>query len=424
MTSFLPSFADRHFAEKPRQPLLAGLAARIDGTNLVQALSSGCRPLQHLAWRRMAELSEPQLTALVEPWLQPGPASIELHAVTAAALKGLAHEMLPVSDAILARVVSLMESPSAEVRLAATTVVALRQPVEAIALLRRGNPIDRDLLRRLCLADDPTLIVPLMNAFGFPRTPPPPTIGFVVAPVWLADTHAHEPQLVEWLIRHCGYCDDEVTAEALNLLSAGFSYVTTRMTSEPRMTKIAHRWQRRIRAFVWRLLPGELDLQPDDTKLFDVADPLDVDLFLAAVRDSDRMLFLEQKSLPPFGRAGAKREPAPVCFHAPSRYVRRRFVDEPLALAERANIPQAHRGDFLIEQARVLLEPNDEARLAADLALRGKWNEMSDRSKRSVAGSQLGRGPCRCVWSQWARPRRLAGRSRGTLVAVPSADRD
>ena len=373
MTSFYSSFADWHFAEKPRPSLLAGLAARIDGTNIVQALSCGCQPLQDLAWRRMAELSEPQLTALVEPWLQSDPASIERYAVTAVVLKGLAHETLAVSDAILARVVSLMESPSAEVRLAAATVVALRQPVEAIALLRRGDPVDRDVLRRLCLADDPALIVPLMTAFGFPRTPPPPTIGFVAAPIWLADVHAREPQLVEWLIRHCGYCDDEVTAEVVNLLSSGFSYVTTRMTSEPRMTKIAHRWQRRIRAFVWRLLPGELGLQPDDTKPFDVADPLDIDLFLAAVRDSDRMLFLEQKSRPPFGRAGAKREPAPICFHAPSRHVRRMFVEEPLSLAERGNIPQTRRGDFLIEQARVLLEPNDEARLAADLALRGKW---------------------------------------------------
>ena len=389
MTSFFSSFADRHFAEKPRQSLLAGLAARIDVTNLISALSSGCRPLQHLAWRRMAELSESQLTALVEPWLRPDPDSIELHAVTAAVLNGLAHETLPVSEAILARVVSLMESSSTEVRLAAATVVALRQPVEAIALLRRGDPIDRDVLRRLCLTDDPALIVPLMTAFGFPQTPPPPTIGFVAAPVWLADAHARAPQLVEWLIRHCGYCDDEVTAEVVNLLSSGFSYVTTRMTSEPRMTKIAHRWQRRIRAFTWRLLPGELELQPDDTKPFDVADPLDVDLFLAAVRDSDRMLFFEQKSRPPFDRARVKREPAPVCFHAPSRYVRRRFVAEPLALAERWNIPHDRRGDFVIEQARVLLEPNDEARLAADLALRGKWNEMSDRSKPAVGWALL-----------------------------------
>ena len=129
VTSFYSSFADWHFAEKPRPSLLAGLAARIDGTNIVQALSCGCQPLQDLAWRRMAELSEPQLTALVEPWLQSDPASIERYAVTAVVLKGLAHETLAVSDAILARVVSLMESPSAEVRLAAATVVAARPRV-------------------------------------------------------------------------------------------------------------------------------------------------------------------------------------------------------------------------------------------------------------------------------------------------------
>ena len=139
------------------------------------------------------------------------------------------------------------------------------------------------------------------------------------------------------------------------------------------MTKIAHRWQRRIRAFVWRLLPDELGLLRDDTKPFDIDDPLEADLFLAAVRDSDRMRFHEQKSLPPFDRAGTRREPAPVCFHASSRHVRRMFLDEPLALAERWNIAPALRGDFAIEQARVLLEPNEETRIAADRALRGKW---------------------------------------------------
>ena len=373
MTSFLSSFAGRHLAERPRQPLLAALAARIDGSNLIQALNSGCRPLQHLAWRRMAELPELQLIPLFEQ-------SLKDDTVSPAVLRALGHESLPLSDAILARVVSLMESPRADMRLAAAAVVALRQPDAALPLLKQGDPIDSELLRQLCLADDPALIEPLMKAFGFPRAVPPPTIGFVVQPAWLGDTHTREPQLVEWLIRHCGYCDEDVTPEALNLLSSGFSYVTTRMTGEPRMTKIAHRWLRRIRAFVWRLLPDELGLLRDDTKPFDVSDPLDTDLFLAAVRDSDRTLFVEQKSLPPFDRARTKRESAPVCFHASSRYVRRMFLEEPLAWAERWNIPHDRRGDFVIGQARVLLEPNDEARLAADRVLRGRWLSLSDSS--------------------------------------------
>ena len=388
MTSFLSTFAERHFAERPRQPLLAALTARIDGTNLIQALHSGCRPLQHLAWRRMAELPEPQLVALVEPYLKADAGQFET--VAPAVLRALGHESLPLSDAILARVVSLMESPLADVRLAAAAVVALRQPDAALPLLKQGDLIDSDLLRQLCLADDPALIVPLMTAFGFPQTSPPPTIGFPVTPSWLGDHHASEPQCVEWLIRHCGYCDEDVTPEALNLLSSGFSYVTARMTNEPRMTKIAHRWLRRIRAFVWRLLPDELGLLRDDTKPFDVGDPLDTDLFLAAVRDSDRMLFLEQKSLPPFDRVRTKRDPAPVCFHASSRYVSRMFLAEPLALAERWNIPHDRRGDFVIEQARVRLEPNDEARLAADRALRGRWLSLTGAVANRWSASESG----------------------------------
>ena len=66
MTTFLSTFAQRHFDERPRQSLLAGLASRMDGRNLMQALGSGCRPLQHLAWRRMAEWSEAEVDSLVE----------------------------------------------------------------------------------------------------------------------------------------------------------------------------------------------------------------------------------------------------------------------------------------------------------------------------------------------------------------------
>lgn len=401
MSEFLSAFAVRHFVERPRQSLLAGLAARIDGRNLPQALGSGCRPWQHLAWRRMVQWDDAEINLLVERALKAD--GTELPAV----LKAVSHESLPISDALLARIAELMESPRADVRLAAARVIALRQPLAAIPLLRRGSPavssaerrdhgspvtlptgqsvsgdhpvtIDRDVWRTLCLSDDPSLVVPLMSAFGFPNQSPPPTIGFAVTPEWLGDTHARESQLVQWLIRHCGYCenglcDAEVSREVLHLLSSGFSFVSSRMAGEPRLTKVAHRWQRRLRSFVWRLLPEELDLDRDDAKPFAVDDPLEIDLFLAAVRDSDRMLFREQKSRPPFDRAGAGRDPGPACFHASARFVRRRFVDEPLVQAEQWNIPRERQGDFLLDAARVLLEPNEEARTAADLARRGKW---------------------------------------------------
>ena len=373
MTAFLSTFAIRHFAERPRQSLLVGLASRLDDKNLSQALGSGCRPWQHLAWQKLAKWDEADINGLVE------------RAITADApelpvvLKAVSHESLPVWDVIIERIAGLMESPRAEVRLAAARIIALKQPLAAIPLLRQADRVvNRDVLRTLCLADDPSLIVPLMTAFGFPKQSPPPTLGFIATPVWLADNHAREPQIVEWLIRNCGYCEDglcdaEVSREALNLLSSGFSFVTNRMTSEPRMTKIAHRWLRRIRAFVWRLLPDELGLLYDDDKPLDATDPFEIELFLAAVRDSDRSLFIEQKSHPPFDRANAQREPTPACFHASTRHLRRTFVDQPLAQADAWQIAPESRGEFLLDAARVLLEPNEETRTATDLFRRGKW---------------------------------------------------
>jgi hypothetical protein len=362
----LPISAD-HSGETPVRSLVEQMAAQLNDRNLVSFLASGIRPLQHAAWKRLVRLPDAHVESLLLGILesvQPQCGSI---------LTALTHESVPISDMILERTVSLLSSSNFEIRKASAGVIALHRPQRALPLLRRDRTIDRDVLRRLCLADDPSLIEPLANAFGFPLHSPPPTIGFVVSPEWLADNHARSPQLVEWLSRNCGYCDDEITPEVLNLLSSGFSYVTSRLTSEPRLTKIAHRWQRRIRAFVWRLLPDELDLIPDDKNAFDPNNPLDVDLFLAAVRDTDRQLFVEQKLQPPFGRLNFHREPSPACFHASSRFIRRMFFEKPLAQAETWGIAENERGEFLLQTARIQLEPHHEARTAASLAFRGRW---------------------------------------------------
>lgn|GEM_PF-5427210 len=384
-SGFLASLADRHRADGSRRPLLKGLLDRIDGSNLIHALSSGCRPVQHLVWQRLVNLPEDKLTSFVLQCLQVD--QDQFPQVTESILTAVAHPALPLSDQILARIEWLIESPRPGIRTAAAKVLALRQPDSIGKLLDRYDDLDTGVLRQFCLADDPSLVVPLMIAFQFPGRSPPPTIGFLVTPEWLAEHHADEPQFVEWLIRQCGYCDDDVTPAVLNLLSSGFSYVTTHMTSEPRMTKIAHRWQRRSRAFVWRLLPDELDLERDDAKPFDPNDPLEVDLFITAVRDSDRLSFREQLQRPPFDRHQTSGESAPVCFHATSQYIRRLILERPLAWAVEEGIPESDRGDFLLEHARVILETNEETRRAADLALRGRWQSRTI----SVVGSNWSR---------------------------------
>lgn len=374
-SAFLSSLAELHCADGTRRSLLRGLLDRIDGSNFISALASGCGPVQHLVWQRLVKLPEDRVHSVILQCLQVDQNQFPL--VTQSILTAMTHPSVPLSDQILARVEWLIESPQVGIRTMAAKLLALRQPNLITKLLDRYEQLDNSVLRQFCLADDPSLLVPLMVAFGFPRRTPPPTIGFLVTPQWLAEHHADEPKIVEWLIRNCGYCDDDVTSSVLNLLSSGFSYVTTRMTSEPRMTKIAHRWQRRSRAFVWRLLPDELDLERDDTKPFDLNDRLEVDLFVAAVRDSDRLSFREQLQRPPFDRHQRGIEPAPVCFHATSQYIRRLFLERPLSWATGQGVPESDRGQFILEQARVILEPNEETRRAADLELRGRWNSLA-----------------------------------------------
>src|SRR5207237_681306 len=38
---------------RPGQSLIEGIMSRIDGSNLIPALASGCRPVQHLVWQRL-----------------------------------------------------------------------------------------------------------------------------------------------------------------------------------------------------------------------------------------------------------------------------------------------------------------------------------------------------------------------------------
>lgn len=372
--SFVSAIAAAHFAQRPGQPLLAGIASRINASNLSHALCCGCRTVQHLAWLRLVELPHSEQANLVLRNLEDE--TDERTDAISAVLLALTHESIPLSEQIVARVLQLLKSSRSKIQTAAASVIALRQPEEIAHFLSQQTAFGHDALRMICRADDPSLVVPLMAEFGFPSKNPPPPIGFLATARWLGENHSQHPHEVEWLVRNCGYSDETVTAESLNLLSAGFSYVTTRMTGEPRMTKIAHRWERRIRNLVWRLLPAELDLKPDDERPLDIDNPLDTDLFLAAVRDADRLAFAERKSVPPFSHLAAQRETMAVCFHASSRYVRRLFLEQPLAWSVRANVPPERRGEFFIEHARMLLEPNDDRRIAADRDLRGRWGSL------------------------------------------------
>lgn len=286
------------------------------------------------------------------------------------ALQAMKHPELEVTASVRRRVLSLLSSNHDRVRQAAVQVIVRRWPEDAGCVL--NEPIcrhDHETLRTLCCADDPNLTLPLMQAFGFPRRTPPPTIGLLVSPSWLAEQHSLHTQEVDWLIRECGYCEGPVTSDVLEMLSLGLSLVVPQMTG----TGPADQWIERVRTLSWRLLPDNNDLSVRDSMPVNLLDPIDTALFLAAVRDTDRLLFAAGRTGVPAELSRDHSQASAVCFHASARHVRRLFLTDAHSMSRELRIPDDLMGEFVVDHARCALESTPLTKIAADRMLRTAW---------------------------------------------------
>ena len=339
------------------------MARQLSQGTVLDALTSASPAIRRVATEWLTRLSPDEATAILKRGIE-GPAARNL-----GVLRALKHPELELSESLFQRVLSLLELSDEVTRRAIAEVVVQRRPEESARLLDDAAcRQDFAILRTLCRADDPALTMPLMTAFGFPERRPPPTIGFLVTPTWLGDHHALHPAQVEWLIRECGYCDDPVTPEVLDLLTLGLSCVVAEMSTPGP----ADKWLERLRTLTWRLLPESDDTTRRDVQPVNLQDPIDVALFLSAVRETDRRLFAERQAMPPQGRF-TQSEPAPVCFHAPARHARRLFLIEARVLANELGLADADLPSFIVDHARVALETVPELKIAADRHLRTKW---------------------------------------------------
>lgn len=342
---------------------LAVIARQLSRGTVLDALASASPVIRRVATEWLTRLSPDESTGILKRGIE-GPAARSL-----GVLRALKHPDLELSESLFQRVLSLLELSDEVTRRAIAEVVVQRRPEESARLLDDADcRQDVAILRTLCRADDPARIVPLMTAFGFPERRPPPTIGFLVTPTWLGEHHALHPEQVEWLIRECGYCDDPVTPEVLDLLALGLSCVVPEMSA----TGPADKWLERLRTLTWRLLPESDDTTRRDVQPVNLQDPIDTALFLSAVRETDRRMFTEHQAMPPQGRF-TQSEPAPVCFHAPARHARRLFLTEAFGLAHELGLADADLPSFIVDHARVALETVPETRIAADRNLRTKW---------------------------------------------------
>ncbi len=351
-----------HHGDTP--PLLATIARQLTTRTVLTMLASESNGARRVAAEWLTRLPADDATQLLFRGLNAGEAGC------LSVLRALRHPDLELTERLRQRVLPLLKHDRPELRRAAVAVIARRSPEDATLVLE--EPLcrsDFEILRMLCWADDPKLVLPLLTAFGFPQRNPPPCIGFLVTATWLAENYATAPAAVEWLIRECGYCEQPVTEDVVELLSIGLAFVGSAMSA----SGPADKWAERVRALSWQLVPDAADAALRDRVPLNLHDPIDEALFLAAVRDTDRMQFAIARVGVPAELNRYQTEAVPVCFHTPTRHVRRLFLTDAATMADELSVDGEARNQFVMDYARVVLESIPERKIAADRALRTRW---------------------------------------------------
>jgi len=371
--------------ESSTPSLLAKIARRLTKETALTLLGSESPRIRRMAadWL-MARVAADEIDA---------PLSIALQrddAVCLGALEMLWRPDLEPSERLHQQAITLLRHPLCAIRRGAVSAIVRRWAADAMLVLAEPECCrDPQILRSLCLADDPKLIVPLLGAFGFPDRVPPPTIGFLVSATWLAEQQANAPRDVEWLIRECGYCDSTVTSDVLEMLSLGLSTVISSMEA----TGPADRWGERVRTFSRRLLSSGSDAATRDVRPLDLHDPVDTTLFLAAVRDVDRLLLAERRANPAWDLGRLNAEPTAVCFHAPIRHARRLFLDDARRVACGLGVSEDDLSEFVVDHARSTLEVVPERRIEIEKEWYARW-QLRQQSSAPLRSFVIGDFRC------------------------------
>lgn len=95
--------------------------------------------------------------------------------------------------------------------------------------------------RLLCLSGRVDLARAVLASFGYPERLPPPILGVLIDPGWLAEEYPADPQGVGRMIEACGYSDAPVTDVTLDLLRRGSGGCTCRRAAANARSSNLHR---------------------------------------------------------------------------------------------------------------------------------------------------------------------------------------
>lgn len=369
--SALETFAEQHFASSTeRRPLLAAYA-RSSAADLWERLRCPVLAVRRRASNELRDLGRKAPSILVDGLHDDAPLRV-------AVLQTL-QRMAKFDGEVPTAIAACLTDDDRDVRLAAIRTLAVRYPdriAEATPLLAT----DGDAAARLiALSGEVSVANALLEWSGFPLRSPPPYIGLVLTPEWCADAWHRDPPWATKLLRTFGFVEDTCTARMAEWLSHGVWYVGEVMADRPPDEASLSR----IRDLQWALLPAELGVGSEVE--FDPTCPEDAELLLAAGREADASQLEVIRRRDPLAPRTRESSRALVCAHAPTRYVRRILLEEPVAEARRLDVPERFLGSFVVESVRVLLEPDERRRAEAGLEFRSRVSAM--RHTRNWFGS-------------------------------------
>ncbi|MCA9069806.1 MAG: hypothetical protein KDA84_12825, partial [Planctomycetaceae bacterium] len=262
------------------------------------------------------------------------------------------------------------EHPDPTVQTEAARTVCYRYPnhiPKVLPLLETSQGFA--IAEQLCFCDSPKVLSPLLTYFQSTKTPFPPVLGFLLTPERLTIGLDLSNETVDQLLEEFGFVEPTVTGAKRNLIAEGFWFASDRMSQVE--TK---NLRSRLAEFRWMLLPDSLGMVSKNPKWLDPRDPLDCDLFLAAVRESDRDNLTIWKSRNPFAAHTGRYRRVVACLHAPIRFARQLVFEEGHQLAKALNVPTTCLGQFLTERTRVLLEMDELKRVESDALFQTRWS--------------------------------------------------
>lgn len=384
MSSFVSRIAQEHFKRKPTGSLLRECFQRLergDWPVLFAGLGSECRPIQVAADRivksRLRHPSTRESFCSLVVGTTPDAALLHTLADTDRLLWCDSDSVLDIEQWLL----DLLRSPESEIATAAAILLLRRFPETVPALVSHlESDCTPELARRLCLEGNEDTIWSLIRFFGVGSTSTesiPLSLGLALTPNWIAQHGAESSDVVTRLAVTCGYIDARQDRFPVEHFEAGLWFVNQTMSELP-----AGVVRDRVNELMWAILretPLQLvrasDTSTNRTYRFDPTCSLDRGLFLAAVRELDCSNLEQRRAECPI-RMNDPLAGAAVCLHAASDYVARLFIDEPLASATHFDVPTELLGRFLLSHAALLLEPDDDTRVEAELLFTARWKLM------------------------------------------------